>query len=141
MMKLLYKPTGNVFTLPNEEAMRIKREDRGNDYKILEAECEATEEVETDQATDQADDQVEEETEEVEEETEETEEEGSEEEVETEESEEVKSRLKQFEIAEDYKNLTKKELAVIAEKVTGRYVDPTKLNKADIINLIEGKNE
>ena len=134
MMKLLYKPTGNIFTLPNEEAMRIKREDRGNDYKILEAECEATEEVETDQATDQADDQVEEE-------TEETEEEGSEEEVETEETEEVKSRLKQFEIAEDYKNLTKKELAVIAERVTGRYVDPTKLNKADIINLIEGKNE
>lgn len=133
MMKLLYKPTGNVFTLPNEEAMRIKREDRGNDYKILEAESEATEEVETDQATDQADDQVEEE-------TEESEEEGSKEE-ETEESEEVKSRLKQFEIAEDYKNLTKKELAVIAERVTGRYVDPTKLNKADIINLIEGKNE
>lgn len=123
MMKLLYKPTGNIFTLPNEEAMRIKREDRGNDYKILEAECEATEEVETDQATDQADDQVEEETEEAE------------------ETEEVKSRLKQFEIAEDYKNLTKKELAVIAERVTGRYVDPTKLNKADIINLIEGKNE
>ena len=134
MMKLLYIPTGNVFTLPNEEVMRIKREDRGNDYKILEAESEATEEVETDQATDQADDQVEEETEEAEEE-------GSEEEVETEESEEVKSRLKQFEIAEDYNNLTKKELAVIAERVTGRYVDPTKLNKADIINLIEGKNE
>lgn len=134
MMKLLYKPTGNIFTLPNEEAMRIKREDRGNDYKILEAESEATEEVETDQATDQADDQVEEETEEAEEE-------GSEEEVETEEAEEVKSRLKQFEIAEDYNNLTKKELAVIAERVTGRYVDPTKLNKADIINLIEGKNE
>ena len=133
MMKLLYKPTGNIFTLPDEEAMRIKREDRGNDYKILEAESEATEEVETDQATDQADDQVEEETEEAEEE-------GSEE-VETEESEEVKSRLKQFEIAEDYKNLTKKELAVIAERVTGRYIDPTKLNKADIINLIEGKNE
>lgn len=135
MMKLLYKPTGNVFTLPDEEVARILKADRGNDYKILEAECEATEEVETDQATDQADDQVGEE-------TEETEEEGSEEETEeTEESEEAKSRPKQFEIAEDYNNLTKKELAVIAERVTGRYVDPTKLNKADIINLIEGKNE
>jgi hypothetical protein len=131
-MKLLYKPTGNIFTLPDEEVARILKADRGNDYKIVEAECEATEE--TDQATDQADEQVEEETEEAEEE-------GSEEEVETEESEEVKSRLKQFEIAEDYNNLTKKELAVIAERVTGRYVDPTKLNKADIINLIEGKNE
>jgi hypothetical protein len=128
-MKLLYKPTGNIFTLPDEEVARILKADRGNDYKVVEAECETTEE--TDQATDQADDQVEEE----------TEEEGSEEEVETEETEEVKSRLKQFEIAEDYNNLTKKELAVIAERVTGRYVDPTKLNKADIINLIEGKNE
>ena len=124
MMKLLYKPTGNVFTLPDEEVARILKADRGNDYEVVGAECEATEE------TDQADDQVEEETEEAEE--------GSEEE---EEEEEVKSRLKQFEIAEDYKNLTKKELAVIAERVTGRYVDPTKLNKADIINLIEGKNE
>jgi hypothetical protein len=138
-MKLLYKPTGNVFTLPDEEVARILKADRGNDYEVVGAECEATEE--TDQATDQADDQVEEEVEETEEETEEAEEKGSEEEVETEESEEVKSRLKQFEIDEDYKNLTKKELAVIAERVTGRYVDPTKLNKADIINLIEGKNE
>ena len=128
MMKLLYKPTGNVFTLPDEEVARILKADRGNDYEVVGAECEATEETEE---TDQTDDQVEEETEET----------GSEEEVETEESEEVKSRLKQFEIAEDYKNLTKKELAVIAERVTGRYVDPTKLNKADIINLIEGKNE
>lgn len=132
MMKLLYKPTGNIFTLPDEEVTRILKADRGNDYEVVGAECEATEE------TDQADDQVEEETEE---EIEEAEEEGFEEEDETEESEEVKSRLKQFEIAEDYQNLTKKELAVIAERVTGRYVDPTKLNKADIINLIEGKNE
>ena len=113
MMKLLYKPTGNVFILPDEEVARILKADRGNDYEVVGAECEATEE---------------------------TEEEGYEEEVE-EETEEVKSRLKHFEIAEDYKNLTKKELAVIAERVTGRYVDPTKLNKADIINLIEGKNE
>jgi hypothetical protein len=128
-MKLLYKPTGNVFTLPDEEVARILQADRGNDYQVVEAEVEETEE--TDQATDQAGDQVEEtkETVEGEETTEETEE------------TELKSRLKQFEIAEDYNNLTKKELAVIAERVTGRYVDPTKLNKADIINLIEGKNE
>jgi hypothetical protein len=128
-MKLLYKPTGNIFTLPNEEVARILQADRGNDYKVIEAEGEVTEE--TDQATEQAGDQVEE--------TEETVE-GEETTEETEETE-PKSRLKQFEIAEDYNNLTKKELAVIAERVTGRYVDPTKLNKADIINLIEGKNE
>lgn len=36
MMKLLYIPTGNVFTLPDEEAVRIKKNDRGN-YKILDA--------------------------------------------------------------------------------------------------------
>lgn len=131
MMKLLYKPTGNIFTLPDEEVARILKADRGNDYEVIGAECEATEETEEvdEQVDDQVDDQVDEATEETEEET------GTEEEITT------KSRLKQFEIAEDYKNLTKKELAVIAERVTGRYVDPTKLNKADIINLIEGKNE
>jgi hypothetical protein len=36
MMKLLYIPTGNVFTLPDEEALKIMRSDRGN-YKILDA--------------------------------------------------------------------------------------------------------
>lgn len=35
MLKLLYIPTNNVFTLPDEEALRIKNEDRGNNYKIL----------------------------------------------------------------------------------------------------------
>ena len=35
MMKLLFIPTGNVFVLPDEEALRIKQSDRGN-YKILE---------------------------------------------------------------------------------------------------------
>lgn len=33
-MKLLFKPTGNIFTLPDEEAMKIKAGDRGN-YEIL----------------------------------------------------------------------------------------------------------
>ena len=34
MMKLLFIPTGNVFVLPDEEALKIKQSDRGN-YKIL----------------------------------------------------------------------------------------------------------
>ena len=34
MMKLLFKPTGNIFTLPDAEALRIKASDRGN-YEIL----------------------------------------------------------------------------------------------------------
>ncbi len=35
-MKLLFKPTGNIFTLPDDEALRIKETDRGN-YEILDA--------------------------------------------------------------------------------------------------------
>ena len=35
-MKLLFVPTGNIFTLPDEEALRIKATDRGN-YRILDA--------------------------------------------------------------------------------------------------------
>ena len=34
MLKLLYIPTGNIFTLPDSEALKIKQTDRGN-YKIL----------------------------------------------------------------------------------------------------------
>lgn len=33
----MYKPTKNIFTLPDEEALRIKKEDRGNDYVVVEA--------------------------------------------------------------------------------------------------------
>lgn len=36
MLKLLYIPTGNTFTLPDEEALRIKKEGGAN-YKILDA--------------------------------------------------------------------------------------------------------
>lgn len=36
MMKLLFKPTGNIFTLPDSEALKIKASDRGN-YEILDA--------------------------------------------------------------------------------------------------------
>ena len=36
MMKLLFIPTGHVFTLPDTEAIKIKESDRGN-YKILDA--------------------------------------------------------------------------------------------------------
>lgn len=35
MIKVLYVPTGNAFTLPDDEALRIMQTDRGN-YKILE---------------------------------------------------------------------------------------------------------
>lgn len=35
MMKIVYIPTGNAFTLPDEEVLRIMESDRGN-YKIVE---------------------------------------------------------------------------------------------------------
>lgn len=34
MLKLMFIPTGNVFVLPDDEALRIMNTDRGN-YKIL----------------------------------------------------------------------------------------------------------
>ena len=36
MIKLLFKPTGNIFTLPDNEALAIKASDRGN-YEVLDA--------------------------------------------------------------------------------------------------------
>ena len=35
MMKIVYIPTGNAFTLPDEEVLKIMASDRGN-YKIVE---------------------------------------------------------------------------------------------------------
>lgn len=37
MIKLLNVRTGNIFTLPDEEALKIKANDRGNDFKLLDA--------------------------------------------------------------------------------------------------------
>lgn len=134
MLKLLYKPTGNIFTLPDAEAIRIKQADRGNDYKILD--CGNIKETEGTLASDKIKEIEAKEAEALEEEQKEFIEAQSDEA----ELPKVNPNFKKFEIDKDYKNMTKKELAVIAEKITGKYVDPTKLNKADIINLIEGKN-
>lgn len=37
MLKLLYIPTGHVFVLPDEEAIKLKRQDRDNCYRILDS--------------------------------------------------------------------------------------------------------
>ena len=37
MLKLLNTKTGNIFVLPDKEAIRIKKEDRTNTFKILDA--------------------------------------------------------------------------------------------------------
>jgi hypothetical protein len=44
MIKLLNIKTGNIFTLPDQEALAIKANDRANEFKVLEAGL--TEEVE-----------------------------------------------------------------------------------------------
>ena len=133
MMKLLYKPTGNIFTLHDEEALRIKREDRGNDYKILD--CGDLEEVEETITQEEVQEIVEQEQEALEQEQEEFEQAKSDEA----EPPKVNPNHKKFEIKEDYSNMTKKELAILAEKITGKYVDHTKTTKDKIIAIIEGK--
>ena len=36
MLKVLFIPTNNVFTLPDEEVFKLKAQDRANEYRILE---------------------------------------------------------------------------------------------------------
>ena len=129
-MKLLFKPTGNIFTLPDEEALKIKAKDRGN-YEILD--CGLNKEEKPKFVSQSKVKEIEE----VKSKS------RAKELAELENSEEkapVKkenTRLKKFDIAEDYSNLTKKELAIIVRKVTGRGVDPNVIKKADMIAMIE----
>ena len=133
MLKLLYKPTGNIFTLPDAEALRIKKEDRGNDYKILD--CGDLKQVEETITQEEVQEIVEQEQEALEQEQQEFEEAKSDEA----ELPKVNPNHKKFEIKEDYSNMTRAELAILAEKITGKYVDPTKMRKDKIIAIIEGK--
>ena len=133
MLKLLYKPTGNIFTLPDAEGLRIKREDRGNDYEILD--CGNLPPLVKDVLNQYEVKAIEEERQEA------LEAEKKEFEDAKEDKDEVKvnPNHKKFEIKEDYSNMTRAELAILAEKVTGKYVDPTKTRKDKIIAIIEGK--
>ena len=130
MMKLLFKPTGNIFTLPDEEALKIKAKDRGNceildcglnkEEKPQSVSQKQVKEIEQAKSKSRAKELAELEN--------------------LEEKAPVKkenTRLKKFDIAEDYSNLTKKELAIIVRKVTGRGVDPNVIKKADMIAMIE----
>lgn len=49
-----------------------------------------------------------------------------------------KSRLKEFKIKDDYSNITRKEMAIIAQKVCGKYVHPNRNTKAKMKAIIEG---
>ena len=123
MMKLLFKPTGNIFTLPDEEALKIKAKDRGN-YEILD--CGLNKEEKPQSVSQKQVKEIEQAKSKA----------RAKELAELENLEEkapVKkenTRLKKFDIAEDYSNLTKKELAIIVRKVTGKGVDPNWIKKA-----------
>ena len=58
---IIYKPTGNKFTLPDDEVIRILQEDRGNNYEVvgkLKKEIEAAVKEEVPAATPTTFDQV-----------------------------------------------------------------------------------
>lgn len=58
---IIYKPTGNKFTLPDDEVVRILQEDRGNNYEVvgkLKKEIEAAVKEEAPAATPTTFDQV-----------------------------------------------------------------------------------
>ena len=127
-MKLLFKPTGNIFTLPDEEALKIKAKDRGN-CEILD--CGLNKEEKPESVSQSKVKKIEQAKSKS----------RAKELAELENSEEkapVKkenTRLKKFDIAEDYSNLTKKELAIIVRKVTGKNIDPTLSPMTDLIGF------
>lgn len=110
MLKLLYKPTGNIFTLPDKEAIEIKNADRGNDYVILEA---GLQEEVIAQITQEEVKEIEEV---KEQEAEALEAQDKEEEAKETEGKKESDYFKKFD-ASDLKKLTKEELEVMASKL------------------------
>ena len=135
MIKLLYKPTGNIFTLPDEEAIRIKNEDRGNDYVFLEAGLQQEEHKTI----------SEEETKELEASTLSKIEQEEKAEQEKEEKKAAKASKKKpddsFRVddTEELKKLSKDELVLIAEKMGIRDMDNCKVD--EIIDYIKGNKK
>jgi hypothetical protein len=109
MLKLLYKPTGNIFTLPDKEAIEIKNADRGNDYVILEA---GLQEEVIAQITQEEVKEIEE----VKEQEAEALEAQDKEEAKETEGKKESDYFKKFD-ASDLKKLTKEELEVMASKL------------------------
>lgn len=118
MLKLMYKPTGNVFTLPDEEALRIKKTDEYN-YEILDAGLQV--EV-TGQLTPQEIGEIVQEKEELR---------LAEQEEET-EAEEVVEEVTEEPI--DYEAMKKSELEILASKLG--IANPHNIKKADLIQEI-----
>lgn len=133
MIKVLYKLTGNVFTLPDEEAMRIKKEDRDESYVFLDA---GLQEEETATIT-------EEEVKEIEEKQEQRVEEIEAEDKKLDESiatptKKTSSRRKVYDVS-DLEKLPKDDLVLLAEKLGIRDMDNQK--REDIIKYITGEKK
>lgn len=135
MIKLLYKPTGNIFTLPDEEAIRIKKEDRGNDYVFIEAglqeeESKTISQKETKQIEASVASQIEQE---------DKKEEEAEAKKAAKESKKKKDDSFRIDDTEELKKLSKDELVVIAEKLGIRDMDNCKID--EIIEYIQGNKK
>lgn len=135
MIKLLYKPTGNIFTLPDEEAIRIKKEDRGNDYVFLEAGLQkkeyktiSKEETEQIEASIQA-------------QNEQNEKEEQEAEAKKDAKEAKKKKVDSFRVddTEELKKMPKKDLVLLAEKLGIRDMDNCTID--EIIEYIHGNKK
>lgn len=139
MLKLLYKPTNNIFTLPDEEALRIKNEDRGNDYVILEAglqqeECKTISEEETKQIEASVQAQIEQDAI-AEQEAEEKQKEKEEKKA----KKEAKVTSFRDDDKEELKKMSKKELVALAEKLGIRDMENQTID--EIIEYILGNKK
>jgi len=135
MIKLLYKPTGNIFTLPDEEAIRIKKDDRGNDYVFLEAglqekECKTISKEETKQIVASVKAQIEQ--------NEIAEQEAD---AKKEAKEAKKKKVDSFRVddTEELKKMSKSDLVLLAEKLGIRDMQNCKVN--EIIEYIQGSKK
>lgn len=116
MIKLLNKKTGNIFVLPDVEAIRIKKEDRVGTYEILDSGLQQIEDKQVSEET------VQELVNGVEARAEEIEEEDKEQEIKEQEEEQ---KAKEGKINENPK----------LPKVTEDTLDLDKINKKELVNM------
>ena len=116
MIKLLNTKTGNIFVLPDVDAMKIKAEDRSNTYRVLDAGLLETKEEQISQK------EVEEVIQNAEERAEQIEEEDKEQELKEQEEEQ---KNKEGKINENPR----------LPKVTEDTLDLDKINKKELVNM------
>jgi len=136
MIKLLYKPTGNLFTIPDEEALRIKREDRGNDYVVVDAGLQQKEnKTISEEETRQIEVSV---TAQIEQNNKAAKEEEEKRQVKEEKEDKKKAKVVEYrnDDTEELKKMSKKELVALAEKLGIRDMQNCTMN--EIIEYIKG---